>query len=89
MAQKRAAHPEDPDLRVAVSEGVAPGGRAYTRTVLVDGGNQPVIEQWVVHGAGHAWSGGDASGTFTDASGPDASAEMIRFFLSQCPAGNA
>jgi poly(hydroxyalkanoate) depolymerase family esterase len=86
-AQARATH--DPDLHVTVTEGVAPAGRAYTRTVMADGAGQSVLEQWVVHGAGHAWSGGHASGTFTDPSGPDASAEMIRFFFSQQPAGNA
>jgi poly(hydroxyalkanoate) depolymerase family esterase len=89
VAQTRAALPEGSDLRVAVSQGVTPGGRAYTQTVLADGANQPVIEQWVLHGAGHAWSGGDAAGSFTDASGPDASAEMIRFFWSQRRPGNA
>lgn len=57
------------------------GGRAYTRTVYKDADAHVVAEHWVLHGAGHAWSGGDARGSFTDAAGPDASREMLRFFL--------
>lgn len=77
---------DKPRLRASVKEGAA-GGRTYSRTVYADADNQPVVEQWVLHGAGHAWSGGNSSGSFTDATGPDASAEMIRFFYSQPRAG--
>ena len=42
------------DLRTAVQRGQVPGGHAYTRTLHADAGGQPVLEQWLVHGGGHA-----------------------------------
>jgi len=70
-------------LRLAVTRGTAPGGIGYVRAVQVDESGQPVLEQWVLHGTGHAWSGGSPAGSYTEPRGPDASREMIRFFRQQ------
>ncbi len=67
-------------LRSTVCERATSGGRSYSRTLHSDEAHRVVVEEWLLHGAGHAWSGGDASGSFTDARGPCASREMVRFF---------
>ena len=63
-------------------QGKAAGGRGYTRIVQRDAGGRAIAEYWVVHGAGHAWSGGNRSGSYTDPKGPDATREMLRFFYT-------
>ncbi|AMD01770.1 alpha/beta hydrolase family esterase [Halomonas chromatireducens] len=65
-----------------VEQGQVPNGYAYTKTSHQDADGRSCLEQWVIHGAGHAWSGGDARGSYTDSKGPDAAKEMLRFFLS-------
>jgi poly(hydroxyalkanoate) depolymerase family esterase len=57
------------------------GGRAYIRTVITDANGVPHVEHWAIEGLGHAWSGGRPEGSHTDQHGPDASREMLRFFL--------
>jgi poly(hydroxyalkanoate) depolymerase family esterase len=65
-----------------VQRGASLLGMPYSRRIWLDGQGAERGEQWTIHGAGHAWSGGDLAGTFTDPRGPDASAEMLRFFLA-------
>lgn len=67
--------------KASVRQGQVRGGRSYTHSVYRDSGGEPVAERWIVHGAGHAWSGGSPRGSYTDANGPDASMEMVRFFM--------
>ena len=55
-------------------------GRMYTRTIYPGTSGHPAVEHWVVHGAGHAWSGGNAKGSFADPHGPDATRAMLEFF---------
>ncbi len=77
-----------PAGQVRVERGVSAGGQRYTRTVVqraggADADTPHLAEHWLLHGAGHAWAGGHAAGSYTDGRGPDASAEMLRFFFGQ------
>jgi poly(hydroxyalkanoate) depolymerase family esterase len=63
-------------------------GRSYTSIAHHNLRGTPVAQSWIIHGAGHAWAGGSPTGSYTDPRGPDASAEIIRFFLlHQVPSG--
>lgn len=68
-------------LKSAKTKGTSDGGRSYRRTDYTDRNGRTICEHWEINGAGHAWAGGCAEGSFTDPSGPSASKEMVRFFL--------
>jgi poly(hydroxyalkanoate) depolymerase family esterase len=97
--QDATVHPRNGDRLVAdllragaglaprVEPGVSDHGRRFTRTVHRDLQGVARVEHWQVHGAGHAWSGGDAGGSYTDPRGPDASREMLRFFFQHLNLG--
>lgn len=71
-----------------VSQGHAPNRQRFTRSAYIAADGSTAIEHWQLHGAGHAWSGGSAAGSYTAPGGIDASAEMLRFFLSHQRARN-
>jgi len=85
-------HPANGDRIVAQSTGTrgtasvvrgqVPGGHAYTLRMQNEAGGQVTSEHWTIHGAAHAWSGGSPAGSYTDPKGPDATREMLRFFLA-------
>ncbi len=92
-ARDRTVHPANADRVVDAAcsqlvldrldrKGVT-GGRQYTSTIFLAPDGVPFVEVWRIAGAGHAWSGGNPNGSFTNSKGPDASAEMVRFFLAQ------
>lgn len=59
------------------------GGRTFTRQLYAAGNGVVLAEQWTVHGAGHAWCGGSTQGSYADRHGPNASKEMLRFFMDR------
>ena len=71
-----------PRTPTQVVQAQAPGGRSYTVSHYSDGHGHELGQYVVVHGMGHAWSGGDASQQYADPTGPDASAAMYAFFMS-------
>jgi poly(hydroxyalkanoate) depolymerase family esterase len=63
--------------------GRSKGGRNFNRKIYRSGTGEVLLEDWMIQGIGHGWSGGSHLGSYTEPAGPDASREMLRFFLSR------
>ena len=59
------------------------GSRDYTRERWTDSRGRAHAEHWLLHGGGHAWSGGSPKGSYTDPDGPSATDAMVSFFLDE------
>ena len=70
-----------PGLRATARHGVADGGLRYRITAHNHADGRSLAEHWQIESAGHAWAGGHSTGSYTDPNGPDASRQMVRFFL--------
>jgi poly(hydroxyalkanoate) depolymerase family esterase len=83
-SDKIASHALDPHQHQSVQQEDRgeTKGRSYRRCTTYATNGAVAVEHWVIDGLGHAWSGGQPAGSYTDAKGPDASAEMIRFFFA-------
>jgi poly(hydroxyalkanoate) depolymerase family esterase len=62
------------------------GGRSFVCTSWTDSDGRRIAEHWLVHGAAHAWQGGQPGGSHTDPGGPCASRQMLAFFLDRARA---
>ncbi len=67
-----------------VTTGHVPCGHAYQRHIFVERDGRLLMEEWVVKGLGHAWSGSPQRSRYGDPRGPNASAEIWRFFSEAC-----
>jgi poly(3-hydroxybutyrate) depolymerase len=67
-------------LTEKIIEGKVPDGHAYYRHIYAEADARLLMEKWLVQGLGHAWPGSPRASKYGDPKGPNASAEMWRFF---------
>lgn len=61
------------------------GGYRVRRSIYRATDGTPLAWLTMIRELGHAWSGGDSAGSFTDPRGPDATEMMIEFFAARAP----
>jgi len=68
------------DLGEKVVDGAVLGGYSFQKHIYSESDGRLVMEEWLVQGLGHAWSGSPRPSKYGDPKGPNASAEIWRFF---------
>ena len=69
--------------------GNTPGGLAYAIFDHLGPSGRTWIRRYEVTSMGHAWSGGDRAGSYTDPAGPNASEALWAFFAQHSRSGSA
>ena len=81
MLASKGAYNVDFAAPTTTTTGRVPGGRSYVTHGWTDTNSNEIQQYWKVNGMGHAWSGGNPGGSYTDPQGPNASQAIYRFFL--------
>lgn len=81
MLASNGAYNADFTAPTTTTTGRVSGGRSYVTYGWTDANSNEIQQYWKVNGMGHAWSGGNPGGSYTDPQGPNASQAIYRFFL--------
>jgi poly(hydroxyalkanoate) depolymerase family esterase len=71
-----------PTTRSSTSSGSVTGGYTYDIDYHRNAAGSNLEQRYLIHGMGHAYSGGSTAGSYTDAKGPDATNISVDFFLA-------
>jgi poly(hydroxyalkanoate) depolymerase family esterase len=82
LADDATANGSVPVASLKTVQGQVPGGESYTETIYGDAQGNELMQSWLVHGMGHAWSGGCSCESYADPKGPDETAAMYAFFTA-------
>ncbi|MBR5272972.1 MAG: PHB depolymerase family esterase [Clostridia bacterium] len=63
-----------------ISSTATANGLRYTKESYKNVNGDVVMEKYIIHGLGYAWSGGSLGGNYASTNGPDASAIIYEFF---------
>jgi poly(hydroxyalkanoate) depolymerase family esterase len=82
LADDAAANGSIPATATKTKQDQVAGGRSYTVRSYGDAKGGELIQYWLVHGMGHAWSGGCSCESYSDPQGPDETKAMYDFFAA-------